>query len=894
MNIHVISVCAYLRGLVLLVSFFFSVNGNAAPQSKITSLDSFIPLSVQINWNHQFQFAGFYAAIKQGYYQDAGLKVTIKDWRPGIRVIDEVLSGRADIGVGYSSMIADYAKGAPIKLIMSSFQFSPMVLLSHKPINDLTELDGKTVMHYRNLQILGLIDKASSVVKHPIISVDSSGNLEDFIDHKVDLYGAYATNEPFRLKQQKKDFFIVDPKSFGVQSYGDLVITSEAFSSRHSDDIQKFKVATIKGWEYAIHHQADMVDYLMQHYPVVKSREALLNEAMITTRYVKSGLVPIGQVEPAKLLATAAEAKEVGLISQKEFNQLNMKQFVFNMSQYAYTVEELAYLAEHPVIKLANDIDWEPFEFIDKNGRYRGIAADYFALLGQKLGVQFEAQKNLSWDDVLSQAKAGQLEIFSCAVATPDRRKYMRFTKPYLSFPMVLAGRNDVSFIENYEALEGEKVAVVNGYWSHETLKQYYPGIELVVVNSVKEGLEAVVDGRAKVYSGNLGAINFAIHQYGLTGIHVVGQSSHRFELAIGVSKNNPILFSILRKGLASITDEERQTIFNKWIQLEVVNKLDRKQLIEMGSITFIIIITLLFLLLMFRYQKNRQQVYIEKIHELTYATLINMETLDFDWVSKAFTRLSGYSREELKKMQYVDLATATLPKEEQEAILKQVNSGQSWKGEMEGRAKDGHSYWVELTLTPIQDVMGHIKQVWATRVDITDRKRNEHLSITDELTGLYNRRYFNQLIKQEINRAKREKRSLSVAMMDIDFFKKINDSHGHQEGDEVLKQVADVFRSSFHRATDFVFRMGGEEFFVISLFKSEAEFQTYLEQLCLKVQALGIENKASPEGVLTISIGAIYCEAEALESSEALYKTVDRRLYQAKQTGRNKVVMAD
>ncbi|MDG4812585.1 diguanylate cyclase [Hydrogenovibrio sp. 3SP14C1] len=876
------------------MSFFFSVNGYAAPQSKIPSPDSPTLLSVQVNWNHQFQFAGFYAALKQGYYQDAGLRVTIKDWRPGVRVLDEVLSGRADIGVGYSSMIADYAKGAPIKLIMSSFQFSPMVLLSHKQINDLTELDGKTVMHYRNLQILGLIDKASSVVKHPIISVDSSGNLQDFIDHKVDLYGAYATNEPFRLKQQNKNFFVVDPKSFGIQSYGDLVITSESFAAKHPDSIQKFKTATVKGWEYAIYHQADMVDYIMQHYPVVKSREALLNEAMITTRYVKSGLVPIGQIEPAKLLATAAEAKEVGLISQKEFNQLNMEQFIFNASKYAYTAEELAYLAEHPVIKLANDIDWEPFEFIDKKGQYRGIAADYFALLGQKLGVTFEAQKNLSWVDVLSQVKAGKLEIFSCAVATPDRRKYMRFTKPYLSFPMVLAGRNDVSFIENYEALEGEKVAVVNGYWSHETLKQYYPGIELVVVDSVKEGLEAVMDGRAKVYSGNLGAINFAINQYGLTGIHVVGQSSHRFELAIGVSKNNPILFSILRKGLASITDEDRQAIFNKWIQLEVVNKLDRKQLIEMGSVIFVIIITLLFFLLMFRYQKNRQQAYIEKIHELTYATLINMETLKFDWVSDSFIRLVGYSREEVEDIRYLDLATSRLSQEEQNAILKQLNSGQSWKGEMEGRAKDGSSYWVELTLTPVQDVMGHIKQVWATRVDITDRKRNEQLSITDELTGLYNRRYFNLLIKQEINRAKREKRSLSVAMMDIDFFKKINDTRGHQEGDEVLKQVADVFRSSFHRATDFVFRMGGEEFFVISLFKSEAEFQTYLEQFCLRVQALGIENKASSEGVLTVSIGAAYCEAEALESSEALYKTVDQRLYQAKQSGRNKVVMAD
>lgn len=892
MEIHATLAYHYLRTFVLLTSLLLSVSANAASQAEIPSDSSSDALTVQVNWNHQFQFAGFYAAIKQGYYQEAGLNVKIKDWQPGIRVMDEVVSGRADIGVGYSSMIADYAKGAPIKLIMSSFQFSPMVLLSHQPISDLAELDGKTVMHYGNLQILGLINKTRNIVKTPVVSVESSGNLDDFIYHKVDLYGAYTTNEPFRLKQRNKAFFIVDPKSFGVQSYGDLVVTSERLAARDPEQIRKFKAATVQGWEYAIHHQTEMVDYIIQHYPVVKSREALLNEAKTTTRYVQSGLVPIGEVEPAKLMATAAEAKEVGLISQKEFNRLNMEHFIFNASQYAYTEEELAYLSDHPVIKLANDIDWEPFEFINKEGQYRGIAADYFALLGQKLGVRFEPQKTLGWSDVLAQAKTGQLEIFSCAVATPEREQYMRFTKPYLSFPMVLAGRKNVSFIESYDALKGEKVSVVKGYWSHETIQKYYPGIELVVVDSVKEGLEAVMDGRAKVYSGNLGAINYAIHKYGLTGIHVVGQSSHRFELAVGVSKDNPILFNILRKGLASITDEERQQIFNKWIQLEIVNRLDRKQLFEIGTITLIVIVTLLFFLLMFRYQKNRQQAYIEKIHELTYATLINMETLKFDWVSEAFTRLSGYSRDELENMQYLDLATAALTPEEQGAILKQVNSGESWKGEMEGRAKSGDSYWVELTLTPVQNVMGQIKQVWATRVDITDRKRNEHLSITDELTGLYNRRYFNQMIKQEINRAKREQRSLSVAMMDIDFFKQINDTYGHQEGDEVLKQVAAVFSASFHRASDFVFRMGGEEFFVISLFKSEDEFQAYLEQLCSKVQLLDIENKASPSGKLTISIGAAYCEAEALQSSEALYKMVDRRLYQAKQTGRNKVVM--
>ncbi len=93
---------------------------SATPNQVATKLT---PISVQLNWNHQFQFAGFYAALQQGYYRDSGLDVKIKSWQPGVSVLNEVVSKRADFGVGYSSIIADYAKGAPIKLVMASFQF---------------------------------------------------------------------------------------------------------------------------------------------------------------------------------------------------------------------------------------------------------------------------------------------------------------------------------------------------------------------------------------------------------------------------------------------------------------------------------------------------------------------------------------------------------------------------------------------------------------------------------------------------------------------------------------------------------------------------------------------------------------------------------------------------
>jgi len=851
-----------------------------------------IPISVQFNWHHQFQYAGFYAALQQGFYQKAGLAVTLKTWQQGVKVLDEVVSGRADFSVGYSSLAVDFARGAPIRLVMSSFQFSPMVLLSHRPLKDLSDFSGKKVMHFGNLQIQGLLNKAKMQIKTPILEVPSSGNLQDFIDHKVDFYAAYMTNEPYRLQQQKVPYYIVDPKSFGVQSYGDLVITSKKMATQSPEAVEAFRKATIQGWEYALAHPEEVVDYLMANYPVVKTRDALIDEAAKTEAYVRSGSVPIGAVSPEKLVATIVDAKESGFINETQFDNLDINQFLIHPHRLMLSKEEQDYIRAYPVVKMANDINWAPFEFIDNEGQYRGIAADYFKLISQRTGLQFQPVTDISWDALVKQTQLGHYDIYSAAVATPERTAYMRFTKPYLSFPMVLLGSDRLSAVSGYEQLNGEVIAVVEGYWSEELLTQKYPQIQMLKVGSVKEGIVAVIEGRAKAYSGNLGAINYAINQYGLTGVHIIGQSSHRFELAIGVQRNNPILFSILQKALDSVSESERSTIFSRWIQLNMVRHFDKTELFQIGISFLTALLLLLAIIFIFRYQKNQRQSYINQIHELTYATLIDAKTFQFIWVSDAYCQLTGYSKNELLGRDYTSMATQKLTDKALEKIKKQVFSGKPWEGEIDGKTKDNSTYSVVLTLTPVKDFWGHIEKIWATRVNITERKRIEQLAITDELTHLYNRRYFTQTFTKEINRAKRHGNALSIALLDIDYFKKINDTYGHQKGDEVLQQVAETLTSHFNRASDFVFRMGGEEFWVLSDFDNEQAFQTHLEELCVRVMALEIKNNASEFKVMTVSIGAAFVPAADLTDSEALYYLVDNALYQAKQNGRNQIVM--
>ncbi len=879
----------YFVGFILWSGLFTSVSAYASVSFQ--TAHPLTPITVQINWNHQFQFAGFYAAIQQGYYQQAGLDVTVNAWQPGIHVVEEVVAGRADFAIGYSSIVADYAKGQPISLIMPSFQYSPMVLLSQQPITDLQQFSGKSVMHYGNLQIQSLINKANWVIEDKITEVSSSGDLNDFIEGKVDLYAAYSTNEPPRLDAAGIPYYTVDPKSFGIQSYGDLIFTSQSKVTQNPLQVSAFKEATIKGWEYAIRHQAEVVDYILQHYPVKKDRSALLAEAKATTVYVKAGDTPVGHIALGKLLATAEQAKEAGLISAEELATVDFEQFVFSEPLYAFTAEERAYLQQNPVIKLANDTAWAPFDFIDEQGQWQGMAAQYFALFEKQLGVKFAAEKQLSWKQVVAKAKSGELEVYPCAVATDERKRYMRFTEPYLSFPLVLATDKEVNFIDNYSQLNSQTVAVVEGYWSHEMLEKNYPQINLLLVDSIKEGLEAVISGQAMAYSGNLASINYAIKQYGLMGLHIAGQSDERFELAIGVNKDNPVLFGILEKVLKSVSEAERQAIYNQWVTLEMVNKVDRQTWIKTILIISVIILLMSAFLALLHSQKRQQQAYINRINELSNASYTNAKTRKMEWVSDSLCELTGYSKQELMDLPQDVLRHPSVDHAFYDAIWDLVMQGKSWQGELKAKRKDGSEYWIDAVVSPQISKSG-VKGFWVTRTDITDKKHLEELVIKDPLTGVYNRRYFNQVLDRELNRANRTHGSFAMAIFDIDLFKEINDYYGHQRGDQVLTQIVAAIEEHTKRAGDLMFRVGGEEFVIISDFRSADKFFKYLELLRETVESLQISNPKAELKTLTISIGSVFCQTTNKTKGSALYSTMDKALYEAKHQGRNQVVM--
>ncbi|QOP41737.1 diguanylate cyclase [Sulfurimonas marina] len=167
--------------------------------------------------------------------------------------------------------------------------------------------------------------------------------------------------------------------------------------------------------------------------------------------------------------------------------------------------------------------------------------------------------------------------------------------------------------------------------------------------------------------------------------------------------------------------------------------------------------------------------------------------------------------------------------------------------------------------------------------------KKLENASFTDSLTNLYNRRYFNHIYERELKRAKRHKNYITFMMLDIDFFKQYNDTYGHVEGDYALKSVAKVLKDTLRRPSDYVFRLGGEEFGVLFSETNESDSANLARKLCQVVKQREIKHEQSDaDEFVTISIGVVCCIADEALDDEVLISRADEMLYKAKENGRD------
>ncbi|MDK9694684.1 MAG: diguanylate cyclase, partial [Sulfurimonas sp.] len=281
---------------------------------------------------------------------------------------------------------------------------------------------------------------------------------------------------------------------------------------------------------------------------------------------------------------------------------------------------------------------------------------------------------------------------------------------------------------------------------------------------------------------------------------------------------------------------------------------------------------------------------YIDLIDKYVITSKTNTKGVITD-VSDAFTKISGYTKEEIIGKSHSIVAHQDTPKEVYENLWNTILDGKIYKGEFKNRNKNMNDYWIESTITPQMDKYGNIMGFSAIVLDITDKKRIEQYSITDALTGLYNRRFFDVQFEKDYKISKRDGKNLVLLMIDIDYFKQYNDFYGHQKGDEALKIVAKTIQSLFKRANDYAYRLGGEEFAVSFYAATQEEALERAELLRKAIQNEKIGHVSSPiSDYLSLSIGLAFLPKACKMDVDGIYQATDKALYNAKNGGRNRV----
>ena len=289
-----------------------------------------ISVTLQLRWQHQFQFAGYYAALNKGFYKDAGLDVTLKEGGPNISAIDEVVLGRADFGISTSGLAKSFLEGKPVLMLAPIFQHSPQVLLT---------LDKKlaTPSQVAAAGTIGLqpgdesLDLKAMFVNEGIapekLRINTEGNgLKDLLSGKIVAMNAYLSNEPHFLQKHGIPYGVIDPRQYGMDFYSDVLFTSKAVEKARPQVVAAFRSATLKGWDYALAHQDEIVGLILAQYNTQeKSRDYLMFEAKTLTDLIGSDMVQIGHSNPGRWRSIVETYTKFGMIK-----------FGFNLDGFFY------------------------------------------------------------------------------------------------------------------------------------------------------------------------------------------------------------------------------------------------------------------------------------------------------------------------------------------------------------------------------------------------------------------------------------------------------------------------------------------------------------------------------------------------------------------------------
>jgi diguanylate cyclase (GGDEF)-like protein/PAS domain S-box-containing protein len=873
-------------------------------------------VSLQLKWLHSFQFAGYYAAKEKDFYAEEKLDVTIRERIPGISNIEQVLKDQSQYGVADTGLLEQRLGGKPVVVLASIFQHSPLVYLTLKNSGIVSpyELKGKRVMEdsYDNAPLLAMLYE-TGVSTDEFTHLDNSFNPDDLINGKTDAMVSYLTDQIDYFKSKGIEINIIDPRNYGVDFLGDNLFTTEQEINRHPDRVQRFLRASLKGWDYALKHQDELIRIILDKYNTGNrlTAEHLRFEAQETVKMILPDTVPIGQTDTKRFQRIADTYRQLGLISSID----HLDGFIYTQikpGKLNFTPAEQAWLQAHPVIRVGVDRDFAPYEWVDDKGNYVGLSADYIALVGQRLGVKFEIVKDKSWAEILEMAQRGELDMLANANKTPERERYLIFTKAYLNTPAIIVSDSHNGFFGTLDRLAGKQVTLEKGYFMQELLMHAYPEIRLVPTENIHDALSMVSSGKVDAYIGDAAATNYAVKREGMLNLEFSGNTDFKSWHSMAATKANPELASLLDKALADIPQSEKETIQNRWMSLKYEPGVKTKTILLYAAAALLLLAVIFSWNMRLRREigKRKQVEEGQRMAASVFAStqegiLITDAQLNIIDMNPAFTSITGYSRDEVLGKKPSLLKSGLHDANFYQAMWGIINLQGYWRGEVWNRKKSGEIFAEWLTISAVTDKQDKITHYIGTSSDITQLKEHERklelIAHYDPLTGVPNRILLADRMHLAFAQTRRDNCLMAVGYLDLDGFKPVNDTLGHQAGDQLLIEIALRIKNAL-REGDTIARLGGDEFVFLLLGLEKVEDCEVTLHRLLQIISMPVTLKNQPVSVsasIGISIFPDDCKdaggramkgaiAEDNTDPDTLLRHADQAMYQAKQEGKN------
>jgi PAS domain S-box-containing protein len=554
--------------------------------------DNLKPISIQLKWKNQFQFAGFYMAKELGFYKDVGLDLEIKEFEKDINIQNEVITQKSNFGIDDSSLIYYKLNGASVVALFPIFQTSPITLITQENFTDINSLQNKKI-EYAPTELVNISIKAilaSHKVK--VTHLSQSFDIDQFISKKSDGMIAYTSNQQFYLDEKKIKYNIFNPKEFGFNFYGDIVFTSKEFAINNPKIVSDFMKASKKGWEYAFSNIPQTVDLIYKKYNTQnKSKDALIYEAN-TLKELSGFGKNFAEFKDARI----TEIKNlISILFPQKYKNTNLDDFIWNEKKELTKYYKNNYLKNNNEFNVCLLDNLFPIDGID-NGKLTGISGDILNKIADQFNLILKPIQSKNIKNHFQDTLNGKCDIITIVVEDSYKQyKVVNRSDFYLDSNLVIVTKIDKPFMEDNHFLENKKLltkyTVIEKY-----LSELYPHINITIDNSLESAMIQLNNGEIDGYIVDNITVDRIIQQYGYGKFKISGILGREKPIkgAFGVVNTKPELLDIINLGLKNFDKKELDQIKEKWKVSKYNTIIDNSLIWKIITIFIIILIFIL------------------------------------------------------------------------------------------------------------------------------------------------------------------------------------------------------------------------------------------------------------------------------------------------------------